>query len=279
MQLVRSQIYTCFESYLTPCMGALNNQSVGYIMSSQALNFLLNTENYEPLFNIVKQITEGIRENEKILARIAHVVDENVRYPLLPSVEIKDSKESAESSRSGEGSQEERDDSLRNILNQKFCANRVAEVHQFDDVENSELRQLLCDNYKLLQIKKAKGEKSRQLLGIVHEYESLFLHEVIPTLARDSSERNLENLRNIQREEVYQKLKAQENLWSAYGNYVSFVDKGVRLVENLMRVLESSLDSEETKRLATQLMILENFKSQLKEGSLHRTRWIDSIGK
>lgn len=246
-------------------------------MSSQAVNFLLNTENYEPLFNIVKQLTEGIRENEKILARIAQAVDENVRYPLLPSVEIKDSvgKESAESSRSEE---EERDDPLRNIFNQKFSANSVGEVHQFDDVENLELRQLLCDNYKLLQIKKAKAEKSRQLLEIIHEYESLLLHEVIPTLARDSSERNLENLSNIQREEVYQKLKAQESLWSAYGNYVSFVDKGVLLVESLMTVLESSMDSEETKRLATQLMILENFKSQIKQGGLRRTRWMDGIG-
>lgn len=241
-------------------------------MSSQAANFLLNTENYEPLFNIVKQITSGIRENEKILARITNVVDGKVKYPVLASLENFKDSDAKESNGLDEGSEEQRGDPLRSILNLKFSAEGIAEVSQFNDVENPELRQLLCDNYKLLQIKKSKAEMTRQLVEIIHEYESLLLEKIIPALARDSSVWNLENLSKIQKDEVDQKIMAQKDLWKAYGKYVSSVDKSVHLVEELMQVLDCNVDCKDTERLAMQLKILENLENQNKVGGLHRTR-------
>ncbi|SGZ58372.1 CIC11C00000004819 [Sungouiella intermedia] len=243
-------------------------------MTAPASNFLLNTENYEPVFTIAKQITTRIQENEKILARIANVVDSKIKYPQLPNGEKSTDHEvgELEKTTSKPDSVIETGDPLRILLDQKFKANDIEDVHQFDNIENPELRQLLCDNYKLLQMKKANAEKNKNLLEISHEYENLLLEAIIPTLAKDSSDRNLQNLSRIKSEEVEQKLLAQQDLWNTYQRYLISVDKSGRLVEELIEVLENSLDSKEAERLALQMIILETFKNQRSLKHLRRVR-------
>lgn len=232
-------------------------------MSSNGSSFLLNTENYDPLFKIVRQITLKIRENEKILGRIANVVDERIRYPEFPYTDeiplINDDEIRADV----EYQISEEGDCLRNILDQKFAANKATDVHQFDDVENPILRQLLCDNFRLLQMKNAKIEKNRKLLEMNREYEQLLAGVIIPTLAQDVSKRNIENINTIQGDEVGRKLQSQQNIWNEYVNYVASIEKSVRLADKLTSVLEDTLDAGEMGKLSLQMLILESLKSQI----------------
>lgn len=239
-------------------------------MAAGGANFLLNTENYDPLFEIVKQITSKIKENEKILARLANVVDEKINYPDLPHQE--ETEEANFGSESSNPVTAERD-YLRTILDQKFKASAVEETTQFDDVENPVLRQLLSDNYRLLQVKKAKNEKLKQIVQINHEYERLLEEVIVPAVAQDISKRNVETLQRIREKEVDRKLNAQLELWEEYIKYVSVLDKSSRLVEKLSSLADESLDKREVEKLALQLNILERLKGQIESGKpLHRQR-------
>lgn len=239
-------------------------------MAAGGANFLLNTENYDPLFEIVKQITSKIKENEKILARLASVVDEKINYPDLPHQE--ETEEPNFGSESSNPVTAERD-YLRTTLDQKFKASDVEETTQFDDVENPVLRQLLSDNYRLLQVKKAKNEKLQQIVQINHEYERLLEEVIVPAVAQDISKRNVETLQRIREKEVDRKLNAQLELWEEYIKYVSVLDKSSRLVEKLSSLADESLDKREVEKLALQLIILERLKGQIESGKpLHRQR-------
>lgn len=237
-----------------------------------ASNFLLNTENYDPLVNIVKQITQSIRENEKILSRLTIEVDERTRYPGLPATGERDNgKQEIVNDQSDQPFQvTEANDYLRVTLDRKFKDNGVSEVDEFNDVENPVLRRLLSDNYRLLRIKRAKEESYRQLLHINREYERLLADVIIPALAKDVSTQNAANIKHIKESEVDLKLKAQLDVWTSYVTHLELLEKSTSLVKTLYETLEATLDSREMDRLALQMSILENLRGQAGEGELQR---------
>lgn len=230
-------------------------------------NVLLNTENYEPLFEMVTKITEKIRQNERILARIANMVDNKLVYPKEDSDGVRLTREESESS-----DEQENGDYLRSILDSKFSANNMGEVKQFDDVENPVVRQLLSDNYRLLQMKKAKQAKNSELGRINLQYETLLADQIIPKLTKDVSEQNMKSIVRIRETEVERKLEAQLQLWHQYSRYIDFLDRAGQLVQKLVEALDGTLDSGAMDRLVVQLEILDRLRLHLAGQPLRRAR-------
>lgn len=239
-------------------------------MNASGSNCLLNTENYGPLIKLIKRINQGIQENEGILGKLTTQVDENIRLQDLSNIGfLGDVQTPGLKTKSDQKFDlTETNDYLRDILDQKFTQNKVADTDQFEDVENPVLRRLMIDNYKLLQMKNAKERRCRHLLELSREYEQLLSEVIIPALVRDVSAKNISDLQSLKDLVLETKLKSQKEIWREYENYLDLVDKCTKLVHRIYKGLSSSLESAEVNRVALQLSILELLRSQVNAQSL-----------
>lgn len=243
-------------------------------MNPTGSNCLLNTENYDPLIKLIRQIDQGIRENEKILGKLTTQVDEDIELQDLSTVGNPTDVQTRQSRVKSDPAFEltETNDYLRDILDQKFTQNKVTHTDHFEDVENPVLRRLLIDNFKLLQMKNAKQRRCRRLLEVSREYEQLLSEVVIPALVRDVSARNISDLRGLKDLVLETKLKSQEEIWRNYKNYFDLVEKCAILVHHICRGLHFGLESPEVNRVALQLSILELLRSRLDVQSLRHSQ-------
>lgn len=257
-------------------------------MTSKTFNFLINTENYDTLSGLVKQLEEQIKNNEDVLGRIANLTDHKLRFPLFtPQKPTHLQEQSQNGSRNGtiqteelvtvdpaaSSSKDDEGDELRHYLDSKYKLNLMKEEDQrFSDVENKKLRQLLSDHAKLQKILDAKRQMNGELLQIYRQYDQLLREVILPRLAEDISRGNIEQIQRIKKNDVEAKLRGEKRLWDKYHEYVSVLEKVKTVNRGLLQVLQGFLNREEVKRLEAQFHILEELVAHLRNGKLERRR-------
>lgn len=247
-------------------------------MSTTPYNFLLNTESYDPLFDLVERLTKTVQKNGDIIGRLTDVVDAKFAYPLIPDEESA-KKEAQDEQAKGEsadeakasttGPDESRDDFLRHHLDETLQLKQI-EVTQFDNVENRELRQLLIDNFRLMKVRDGKRRFNGELLRIYKTYEELLMELVLPQLAQDVNNYNVECIQRMKTEELETKLSCDAGVWLAYSKYLEQMEKAKQVTELMLQVMADSLQNDELERLELQLMILEELTWYIKSGKLQR---------
>lgn len=227
-------------------------------MTTNQHNFLLNTENYEPLVHLVADLNRKIKENEAIIGRITLVVDSHLRFPDLP-VKLPSSVDStgeADDDLDPIDDQEEKGDYLRHFLDLKYNLSEMEE-DGIPELENQELRQLIVDNVKLIKIRRAKEEKNRQLLVIYQKYELLLAEVILPTLSNQVSEYNIKCIQKMITTEADLKLESNARVWDRYAQYMGNLEKTYELVRKMQDVLDCQLDNEAFQKVELQLTIVE----------------------
>lgn len=232
-------------------------------MATRESNFLLNTENYDTLYLLVTRLRKQVEENENLVGRIAKLIDHSFRAPAPFNAETE-----AESA----SSIEEEGDELRHYLDSKYKLDQMKdEEEQFQDVENGRLRQLLCDNAKLMRILEAKKKANSELLQIYFEYERLLREVVLPKLAEDVSRRSIENIQNVKKN-VAVKYEAEARFWEKYHEYVLVLERAKNAILGLLRIVQEKLDGDDLRRLETQFLILQELVGHAQQGNLTRKR-------
>lgn len=243
-------------------------------MTSKSFNFLINTENYDTLSGLVKQLQQQIKKNETVFARIANIADEHLQYPRVTPEERNQEENgpNVANNTNDEYSSDEGDE-LRHYLDSKYKLNLMEEEdQQFSDVENPRLRQLLGDNAKLQKILEAKKQVNGQLLQIYQKYHQLLQEVILPRLAEDISQENTAQLRSIKQHDVEQKFAAEKRLWDKYHEYMSVLETVKSVNRGLVHILQGHLNREDIKRLEAQFYILDELVEHLRNGNLERKR-------
>ncbi|QRG37416.1 hypothetical protein FDK38_001790 [Candidozyma auris] len=207
--------------------------------------YLLNTENYGPICDLVKQISAKIEENETILSKVTRSLDSQLELPLLPGEEPQSPQDSQQHS-----------DSLRTLIDTKYKAENDSAA-KFDDVQDPRLRQLLVDTESLAQLHRAKVERNRQLFKIHQDYDDLIRLVVLPELTRRVCEYNMKTLGDMKENKLHEKLALDGQVWDKYQQYVANLDRIYAIVEAMTRVLQTVVEGKENERLEQQLLIVE----------------------
>lgn len=248
-------------------------------MTSKTFNFLINTENYDTLNSLVKQLESQVKSNEAVLGRIANIADHTLRYPDL--VVSEQPQAADKSGKPGNGDTENIEivtadgdgDELRHYLDSKYKLDQMKrEDQQFAEVENPKLRQLLSDHAKLQQILNAKKRVNGQLLQIYMKYDQLLREVILPKLGQDISRANIERIQHIGKHDVETKLGAEQRLWNKYHQYVGVLEKVKMVNHALLRILDGYLDQADIQRLEAQLRILHELVGHMRNGKLERKR-------
>lgn len=222
-------------------------------MGSNSHNFLLNTENHEPLHELVEGLIGKIKENEEIIGRLNSVVDTKFRFPEVPeqqqTTDIIQEEQELEVQPEG--------DYLRHYLDLKFGLNEIRNEDKFEEAEDPKLKQLLIDNDKLMSIRRAQEEKNRQLLAIQQKYEMLLAQVILPTLSNDISKYNIGCIEKMRESDVDLKMECDAKVWDRYGQYMDRLQKTYRLSSMLKKLLANHIDNDQLQKLNLQLMIVE----------------------
>lgn len=224
---------------------------------STPYNFILNTESYDPLYDLVRRLSKSVEENSDIIGRLTKVVDVNLKYPTVPGTDTATPK---------------REDPLRNFLEENLNLKAVSVDGRFDDIQNLELRQLLEDNYRLMKVRDAKTRLNAELISIYKAYEQLLLEVVLPQLARDVYENNAKCAERMMGSDLDTREKSEGETWLVYLTYVEKLEQTRSVTQKLLEVMDAHLGSEEVARLELQLTIVKDLIAQVKSGSLARVK-------
>ncbi|KAF3988705.1 hypothetical protein FT663_03230 [Candidozyma haemuli var. vulneris] len=219
--------------------------------------YLLNMENHGPINRLVKELSTKIQENEAILANISRSIDTKITLPQLPGENNKEKhQEQADSNKS---------DSLRALIDEKYLS-KMDHVEQFEEVQNTRLRQLLIDNKALAELHKARCEQNKQFYRSYQGYEKLIQIVILPQLTKLVCDYNIEKITDLRQKRLQEKLALDEALWEKYVQYVANLDKIYHIVSETVEALQSVLDEPQVQRLEQQLLIVERLALVAKNG-------------
>lgn len=207
-------------------------------------NFLLQTDNYDPLIKLVNQVNEKINKNNQLIETILNTAD-SLTFPSKLTPLNNDSQS---------------EDELRYHLDMKYKLHEM-EAPKFEDVKDPMMKQLLIDNYKLLQIKKINQVVNVSLFNIVRQYEEFIGQTLIPMLREDfgkEASRGYVSLTKI----VDNKLQANEVLWQRYNDYIIQLQRLFDLFNQLSSMLQL-LDSNAVVELESKLIAIESLISKV----------------
>lgn len=225
--------------------------------ASSPYYFLLKTENYQPLLELVDQLTVKLQENQNSIDRLVGQIDNNFAFPTLP-----DNDDSAPEAILTDAET----DPLRSLLNQKYRLDEMelADEHQFDHIENTRIRGLLVDNEKLRIIKAQKVSKNAQLFDIYREYELFIVETILPALRKDIYEHTAAQLQGIKDQEVPAKFSKVDLLWKRYLDYIGMMHNLVTLCHRLIAVLDVEVNDNEIRVLRVKVEIINNLVAYMK---------------
>lgn len=240
-------------------MYAQNNLTLPSTMTdaNSPYYFLLKTENYQPLLELVDQLTAKIKENQSSIDRLVNQIDGNFAFPILP-----DNSDSTPNT----GLEKHQSDPLKSLLNQKYNLDeiRITDERQFDHIENVKIRSLLIDNEKLRTIKAQKISKNNQLFEIYKEYELFIIETILPALRKDIYQYNAAQLQTIKDQEVEAKFEKVDSFWNRYSAYIGTMHNLVTLCHRLIAVLDVELNQNEIRLLQVKIEIINNLVAYIK---------------
>ncbi|CAK9437453.1 uncharacterized protein LODBEIA_P18310 [Lodderomyces beijingensis] len=148
--------------------------------------FLLRTENLQPLVTAVSQLLSETSANQTRLDQICHGIDTNFRFPhqvsvTEPAPSPSPSSASASPQHTPHTQPPQSDDSLTYLIEQKYGYRRNAEMATSRDSAMDSL------SHQISFLKKLKDEKmaiNRELYAITQEYETAVFTEILPELRR-----------------------------------------------------------------------------------------------
>ncbi|CAI5755853.1 unnamed protein product [Candida verbasci] len=200
--------------------------------------YLLKTENLEPLKDYVIQLTKQISENQQKLNELVYTIDEKLRYPIyLPSKE-----------------QSKDTDEVRYILTQKY---------DLPEPKKDRKETLKLDIAYLKNLLVGKKKKNQELLSIVHDYEE-FIASVIPSLIE--SLKDLDSSNDDVLSEIHtKKNELVDDLYSKYVKNVEKIDLVASVVNKFLKLVD---DNDDSRVIEGQLMSLNRLKDKLQNGPI-----------
>lgn len=221
-------------------------------MTSPYTRFL-NAENYDRIFDTIKEFNLVIEEREQSIRRIVNKVDTEIKYPAAP----------AETSR-------EDNDSFRNLLDNKYKLSTMDDGELFQHVEDGHIRQLLRDNYKLTKIRAGMVQENSGLLAVHQQYRDLLLNVLLPELSKSVCGRNEARLIKMRDSGVLVKLGADKMLWDKYCEYLESLTAARELAGTILKTYADYLDDDQMVRLTLQLEIVNKLSTRLTKLTAHK---------
>ncbi|KSA00324.1 uncharacterized protein AC631_03938 [Debaryomyces fabryi] len=221
---------------------------------NNSFSFLLNTENIEPLLELVNKLSRTVEQNAEILNRLTHTIDNDFRFPDLP-IDIENTPPI-----------ENETDPLRQLLNQKYKLDDFSIKNEIiDKVTNPRIKELLLDNEKLNRLQISKKKTNTELYGIVKDYEMFILETMLPSLRRDIEIYRQEISGDVKVKQIPLKFAASEKLWSRYVTYIAYLDKLSKLCKSLMHMLEETQNNKEVLIIEQKLISINELKLNLQK--------------
>lgn len=219
---------------------------------NNSFSFLLNTENIEPLLELVNKLSKTVEQNAEILNRLTYTIDNDFQFPDLP-LDIENT-----------SSTENGTDPLRQLLIQKYKLDDISiENEIIDKVANPRIKELLLDNEKLNRLQISKKKTNTELYDIVKNYELFILETMLPSLRRDIEIYRQEISGDVKLMQIPLKFAASEKLWSRYITYIAYLEKLSNLCESLMKVLDETQNNKEALLLEQKLISINELKLNL----------------
>lgn len=219
---------------------------------NNSFSFLLNTENIEPLLELVNKLSKTVEQNAEILNRLTYKIDNDFQFPDLP-LDIENT-----------SSTEKGTDPLRLLLIQKYKLDDISiENEIIDKVTNPRIKELLLDNEKLNRLQISKKRTNTELYDIVKNYELFILETMLPSLRRDIEIYRQEISGDVKLKQIPLQFAASEKLWSRYITYIAYLEKLSNLCESLMKVLDETQNNKEALLLEQKLISINELKLNL----------------
>lgn len=214
-------------------------------MTSPYTRFL-NAENYDRIFETIKEFNLVVDERDQRIRRIVNMVDTEIKYPAEP----------ADTSR-------EDNDNLRNLLDHKYKLSTMEGDELFQHVEDDHIRQLLRDNYKLTKIKAGMVQENSGLLAVDQQYRDLILNVLLPELSKSVCGQNEARLIKMRESGILVKLDADKMLWDKYCEYLENLTAARELAKTILNTYADYLDDDQMVRLTLQLDIVNKLSTRL----------------
>ncbi|CUM64577.1 uncharacterized protein PRCAT00002184001 [Priceomyces carsonii] len=224
-------------------------------------DFLLKTESYEPLIDLVDQLSKKIRENEALISKLTYHIDINLELPNVPVTKNDDESDPI-------NIHEITCDNLEHILNQKYSLGDIKLPRNCEVQEsNPRIKKLIEDNLKLRVLKKQKDLKNRQLLKVINEYDQFITEDILPALRRDVTNYHIEVNKEFKESQLNRKYKTVGLLWQRYVKYFQYLCELTETCKNLVEVLGFETNEHEISMLQQKLNIVDQLRSFIENTS------------
>lgn len=197
-------------------------------------NYLLQTDNYGPLVDLIDRLHRHISDNDALISRILRTAD-TVGQPLA---------------------KHDSSDELRYFLDSKYHLNSMPDLAVDEAVGVPQYhRQLLQDIYKLTAISSRNQAVNRQLFEIIKTYEIFITTSVIPQLRTDSERIVRRELQDLKRVCEF-KHTTGVMVYEKYQIYVEYLEKLRRMFGQLLALLEG-LETREIGEIEKRLVAID----------------------
>lgn len=216
-------------------------------------NFLLQTENTDPLVKTVQKLNDQIIKNDQLISNLLETSD-SLKFPKFDqdgNIQEENSDNKVMDEPDKPSHNKSSFDELRYHLDTKYRLPEI-ECPDFNQVENPRIRQLLADNYRLLTIYNIKKTYNRELVKILKKYQHVLMNELIPSLGNYNYRYTSNTLDQFQ-QILETKLLHDQLVYSHYIRYSEYLQRFYDLLHELMVILncmDSNLPGIEAKLLA-----------------------------
>lgn len=209
-------------------------------------------ERIQPLVEQVSQLSKVLKENRKIIDRIASHVDAGFSLPTSCLVKERE---------------DNHQDVLENYLREKYQIHSI-DVPQdiIDSLETKDPRviKLAKDVYRLNIIRNAKKKSNAELYELIKRYEEFIVLVLLPELRRDMEKFHIQDgIKVLKDEHTPRVLSEIDRVWDHYLQYVKELDKVCMTSEKLMQAYQEADDFEFTNKIHQKMLIIREIRNYL----------------
>lgn len=223
--------------------------------------YLLKTENVRPVVEVLDELSQQLEVNRQLLAQVSHRADQ-LRFPSLVSGGEKSRDRNSTDTDYGSVASDDSEpahDAVRHVLNQKYHLDQIISL-KFNDKtydDNREIDLLSKEILALDALLRGKTERNRQLMAIIHDYESFIIETILPALRADvlATRHPLDDVL------VEKKFAMVSSVYKQYLANIELLDGLVKLFHQLVAVLDKYDDSHY--QLLNQFEVLQNLRDNL----------------
>ena len=216
--------------------------------------FLLQTENYEPLFGLINELSNIVQTNDQKIDNLAQKFDTEFEFPNYnfsnDNEEILDQRY---------------EDVLHIFLERKY---KLSEIPIEDPDILSALEEFKDDHYvvgvlediaRLKSLRNINSYKNKELHQSIKDFEDFISLTLLPNFRKDVEAHWLKSLSIIKDQQLPEKLELDSKTWKKYQEYVFYLDLLIKLSQKLVAIVHD-LSREDIMKVEAKIEIVNKIK-------------------